>query len=735
MKFRFVIIAVCCFFTLAVRADEGMWMLGNLDKQTRRTMKELGLQMPADKLYSSRRPSLKDAVVSFGGFCSGVVVSEDGLVFTNHHCGFSCVQQHSSVEHDYLKDGFVAHSRSEELPNPELYVRFLLRTEDVTKRVLGAVKPGMAEAERSAAIDSVMFAVSEEVAHKDSTLVGIVDAYYGGNEFWLSVYRDYNDVRLVFAPPSSVGKFGWDTDNWVWPRHTGDFCVFRIYADRNNRPADYSPENVPYHPEYVAPVSLDGYKEGSFCMTLGYPGRTERYLSSFGIEEMMNNDNQAQIDVRGIKQAIWKREMDRRDSIRIKYASKYDESSNYWKNSIGVNRENYFCKREDGSDFVSAVWPGWTHFPDVLNADARAWFGQKYERLISKGIDGFWNDMNEPAMFCTPEGVAELKEYIKDNFMDNEETSGFVLGAKVKGLANNPEDYKRFYHNVNGQKIRHDKVHNLFGYNMTRAAGEAFEKIAPGKRFLMFSRSSYVGMHRYGGIWMGDNKSWWSHILLNLKMLPSLNMCGFLYTGADLGGFGADTTRDLVLRWLALGVFTPLMRNHSALGTREQEAYQFENIEDFRHVIGVRYRLVPYLYSEYMKAALNDDMMFRPLAFDYTDDTFATQVEDQLLLGNEIMIAPVYTQNAKGRYVYLPEEMMFVKFLPDGTISQEILEKGHHYVEVALNEVPLFIRKGKAIPVADVAQTVKDIDPATIRMIGYEGAEYDRYDDDGVSTL
>ena len=301
-------------------------------------MKELGLQMPADKLYSSRRPSLKDAVVSFGGFCSGVVVSEDGLVFTNHHCGFSSVQQHSSVEHDYLKDGFVARNRSEELPNPELYVRFLLRTENVTKRVLGAVKPEMTDPERSGAVDSVMFAISEEVARKDSTLVGIVDAYYGGNEFWLSVYRDYNDVRLVFAPPSSVGKFGWDTDNWVWPRHTGDFCVFRIYAGKNNRPADYSPENVPYRPEYVAPISLDGYKEGSFCMTLGYPGSTERYLSSFGIEEMMNNGNQAQIDVRGIKQAIWKREMDRRDSIRIKYASKYDESSNYWKNSIGVNR-------------------------------------------------------------------------------------------------------------------------------------------------------------------------------------------------------------------------------------------------------------------------------------------------------------------------------------------------------------------------------------------------------------
>lgn len=338
MKLKCILIVACSLFTLTGQADEGMWMLGNLNKQTRKTMKELGLQMPADKLYNPKKPSLKDAVVSFGGFCSGVVVSEDGLVFTNHHCGFSSVQQHSSVEHDYLKDGFVARSRAEELPNPELYVRFLLRTEDVTKRVLGAVKPSMNEMERSSAVDSMMMVIGGEVSLKDSTLLGVVDAYYEGNEFWLSVYRDFNDVRLVFAPPSSVGKFGWDTDNWVWPRHTGDFCVFRIYADHKNRPADYSPDNVPYHPEYVAPISLDGYKEGSFCMTIGYPGSTERYLSSFGIEEMMNNSNQAQIDIRGVKQAIWKREMDSKDSIRIKYASKYDESSNYWKNSIGVNR-------------------------------------------------------------------------------------------------------------------------------------------------------------------------------------------------------------------------------------------------------------------------------------------------------------------------------------------------------------------------------------------------------------
>lgn len=339
MKLRKTLVVLSCLL-LAVgsRADEGMWMLGDLNKETRRTMKELGLELSAKQLYHPRRPSLKDAVVSFGGFCSGVVVSREGLVLTNHHCGFSSIRQRSTMEHNYLRDGFVAHNRDEEIPCPELFVRFLIRQENVTRRVLSAVKPGMDEAERSLAIDSVMWTIGREVMMRDSTTVGAVDAYYGGNEFWLSVYRDYYDVRLVFAPPSSVGKFGWEEDNWEWPRHTGDFSVFRIYANQENLPAEYSADNVPYRPAYVAPISLDGYREGSFCMTLGYPGTTERYLSSFGIEEMMQGVNQAQIDVRGVKQAIWKREMDRNDSIRLMYASKYDESSNYWKNSIGMNQ-------------------------------------------------------------------------------------------------------------------------------------------------------------------------------------------------------------------------------------------------------------------------------------------------------------------------------------------------------------------------------------------------------------
>jgi hypothetical protein len=350
---------IALFISISAFADEGMWMLGNLNKQSRRTMKTLGLKFPTDRLYHPKKASLTDAVVSFGGFCSGVVVSEDGLVFTNHHCGLSAIQQHSTLQRNYLKEGFVARTQEEELPNPELFVRFLLYTEDVTSRVIRAVTPGMTEQERQVATDSIGLVIQDEMYAKDSTAIAIVDPYYGGNEFWLSVYRDYTDVRLVFAPPSSIGKFGWDTDNWVWPRHTGDFSVFRIYSDKHNKPADYSSENVPFHPPYVAPISLAGYREGSFCMTLGYPGTTERYLSSFGVEEMMNGMNQAMIDVRGVKQAIWKHEMDKKDDIRIKYASKYDESSNYWKNSIGTNqaiREQNILERKRNMEAALLRW-------------------------------------------------------------------------------------------------------------------------------------------------------------------------------------------------------------------------------------------------------------------------------------------------------------------------------------------------------------------------------------------
>ncbi|MDO4215210.1 MAG: S46 family peptidase [Bacteroidales bacterium] len=334
---KIITFIACLVCLLPAKADEGMWMLSHLSAATIKQMQALGLKMTQEQLYSPAGKSLKDAVVSFGGFCTGVVVSPDGLVFTNHHCGFESIQQHSTTEHDYLKDGFIAKTRDQEAPNPDLFVSFLLRTENVTDRVLGAVPAKATEDIRAEVIDSVCSVIQNEVLEADSTLSPIVTPYFSGNEYYLSIYQDYHDVRLVFAPPSSVGKFGGDTDNWMWPRHTGDFSVFRIYADKDNNPAAYSEDNVPYHPIHYAPISLKGYKEGDFTMTIGYPGETIRYLSSYGIRERMDGMNAAMIQVRGVKQDIWRKAMDANTAIRIMYDSKYAESSNYWKNSIGMN--------------------------------------------------------------------------------------------------------------------------------------------------------------------------------------------------------------------------------------------------------------------------------------------------------------------------------------------------------------------------------------------------------------
>ena len=371
--------------------------------------------------------------------------------------------------------------------------------------------------------------------------------------------------------------------------------------------------------------------------------------------------------------------------------------------------KGYFCKKADGSNFEAGVWPGVCAFPDFLDPEVRRWFGEKYKTLTDMGIDGFWNDMNEPALFYSVDGIEKALDKAAALKGENLDLSRFFnLKDTFMGLSNSQEDYSSIYHNIGGEQVNHQRVHNLYGANMTKAAGEYFEREFGKGKILMFSRASYIGAHRSSGIWFGDNHSWWSHILLNLKMLPSANMCGFLYCGADLGGFNENATRDLVLRFLALGVFTPLMRNHSALGTRDQEGYRFERPEDFRDVIQVRYRLIPYLYDTFVKASETDGMIFRPLSLDYPDDPVARECETQLMLGDECMIAPVYEQNASGRTVYLPEDMTFVKLSGEKVEKQE-LKKGLHYVKVALNEVPLFIKKGKSIPLCKPAMRTRDL--------------------------
>lgn len=411
---------------------------------------------------------------------------------------------------------------------------------------------------------------------------------------------------------------------------------------------------------------------------------------------------------------------------------KVEESYDVYEEGI---EKGYFCKKENGEYFVAGVWPGKVHFPDVLNKEAREWFGNKYQVLLDQGIEGFWNDMNEPSIFFAQDRMDETFDKIaelKDKNLDLDTFQQFT--GLVGSLANNTDDFKKFYHNVDGKMMRHDKVHNLFGYNMTRAAGEAFERLSPEKRILMFSRSSYIGMHRYGGIWTGDNKSWWNHLLLNLRMMPSLNMVGILYTGADIGGFGADATEDLVMRWTQLAMFSPLMRNHSAMGTREQEVYRFDHVEEFRKIINIRYGLLAYIYSEYMKSALNSEMYFKPLSFVYTDDEFASQVEDQLLVGDSLMIAPVYNQNAKGRYVYLPEEMAMLRFRGVDDYDTEILPAGHHYVEAGLFEMLVFVRPDKILVLTDGGEYADEVDCDHVKALAFvkTKAEYVWYEDDGM---
>ena len=377
----------------------------------------------------------------------------------------------------------------------------------------------------------------------------------------------------------------------------------------------------------------------------------------------------------------------------------------------------YFCKTADGSDFRGGVWPGIVGFPDFLRKDVREWFGSKYKVLTDMGIDGFWNDMNEPAIFYSEQGLQKALDEAAALKGENLDLGKFFhLKDVFMGLSNSQEDYSSIYHEVDGKRVNHQKVHNIYGASMTKAAGEYFEKTFGKEKILMFSRASYIGAHRTSGIWFGDNHSWWSHILLCLKMLPSANMCGFLYCGADLGGFNENATRDLVLRFLALGAFTPLMRNHSALGTRDQECYRFENAEDFRDIIQARYRLIPYLYRTFRKASEENGMIFRPLSFDYPDDKIARECETQLMLGEECMIAPVYEQNVSGRYVYLPEDMTFVKLSGEKVTKQEF-KKGVHYVDIALNEVPLFIKKGKSIELCKPAMRTALLDTENLEYI------------------
>jgi hypothetical protein len=395
-----VLVILIISFGFKAKADEGMWLLPLIEKLNMGKMTELGLKLSAEDIYSLNKASVKDAIVIFGGGCTGEIVSSQGLILTNHHCGYGAIQSHSSVEHDYLTNGFWAMSKEEELPNPNLAVTFLVRIEDVSAQILANVKPEMSESERSAAINEARVAIEKKAQEGNNYRVQ-VGSFYGGNYFYLLVYERFTDVRLVGTPPQSIGKFGSDTDNWEWPRHTGDFSVFRVYSGPDGKPAAYSKANVPLKPKHYLPVSIKERNVGDFAMILGYPGRTNRYMTSYEISEQLQIVHPDRIKIRGIKQDIWMEDMKADQKVNIQYSSKYFGSSNYWKYSIGqkggLERLNVKAKKEETENQYNK----WV----VADPDRKAKYGEALN-MIKTAVEGraeYYNAMqylNECVQGC-----------------------------------------------------------------------------------------------------------------------------------------------------------------------------------------------------------------------------------------------------------------------------------------------------------------------------------------------
>ncbi len=331
------IFALMLLFQPAAKADEGMWLPLLIERLNYTDMQKMGLQLTPEEIYSVNNSSLKDAIVQFGNGCTGEMISSQGLILTNHHCGFGRIQAHSTPENDYLMDGFWAMDKKDELPNEGLTVSFLKRIEDVTGDVLNGVEAEMNEAERAAVISKNIRTISGE-ATEGTHYEAVVKDFFDGNEYYMFVMEKYYDVRLVGAPPQSIGKFGADTDNWMWPRHTGDFALFRVYAAPDGSPAKYSEENVPLKPKHHLPVSIDGVRPGDFAMIMGYPGGTDRYMTSYGINQNLEKGYPTRIKIRRKKLDIMEKYMDKDAAVRIKYASKHARTANYWKNFIGMSK-------------------------------------------------------------------------------------------------------------------------------------------------------------------------------------------------------------------------------------------------------------------------------------------------------------------------------------------------------------------------------------------------------------
>jgi hypothetical protein len=390
------------------KPDEGMWLPMLLNQLNETEMQNKGMKLTAEDIYSVNQSSLKDAIVSFGGFCTGEMISPEGLLLTNHHCGYGQVQAHSTVENDYLTDGFWAKTREQELPNPGLTATFIVRMDDVTKQILAGTEGAKTEVEREAVIQRNIAKVGKE-ATAGTHYNAVIRPFFYGNEYYMYITETFKDVRLVGAPPSSIGKFGGDTDNWMWPRHTGDFSLFRVYAGPNNEPAEFSPNNKPYKPKHHLPISLKGVQKGDFTLVFGFPGRTNEYLTSQAVKELYEVSNPAKINIRETKLNILDKDMKASDEVRIKYAAKYASIANYWKKWIGENRGIQKANAIEEKQKLEQQFSCW-----VAADPARQ---QKYGNLLAEF------EKNYKAL----EGITISRDYINEA----------AFGVEIVKLANN----------------------------------------------------------------------------------------------------------------------------------------------------------------------------------------------------------------------------------------------------------------------------------------------------------
>ena len=407
------LVAFLLFLVITARADEGMWLPLFLQQLNEKQMKSMGMKISASDIYNINKGSLKDAIVSFGGFCTGEVISEQGLVLTNHHCGFDAIQNHSTLDRNYIRDGFWARNKGEEIPNPGLFVTFIVRIEEVTKSALEGVKPTMTEQERQSTIDKNIAALRSGVK-KEAYQDYFVRSFFEGNQYFLFVTETYKDVRLVGAPPSAIGNFGKDTDNWMWPRHTGDFSMFRIYAGKDNKPAEFSENNVPYKPKKALSISLDGMKEGDFTLVFGFPGRTTQYLHSAAVEQIVQVNDPAKIAIRDKALGVIDGFMRRDEQIKIQYAAKYASISNSWKKwqgeVLGLTSTNAVAKKKANE----------AEFQKRVNANPA--FKEQYGTLLGD-LEAAYQELNKYGL---------ARDYYTETIGRIE---AFALGSRINSLA------------------------------------------------------------------------------------------------------------------------------------------------------------------------------------------------------------------------------------------------------------------------------------------------------------